>query len=120
VLVAREAVHEARTPPACECDDREAVPALGVADRRALGATFGLLFVAEMGDKTQLAVMSLAAKSPEPWLVFVGGGTALLVVTALGVLGGQGLCRVVPRHVLLRVSAAAFIGMGVLMLGGLL
>jgi putative Ca2+/H+ antiporter (TMEM165/GDT1 family) len=61
-------------------------------DLEAALTTFGLVFVAEMGDKTQLAVLSLAGKSANPWAVFIGGGLALTVVTTLGVVGGQGLC----------------------------
>jgi putative Ca2+/H+ antiporter (TMEM165/GDT1 family) len=86
---------------------------------KALAATFGLLFVAELGDKTQLAVLSLATKST-PWLVFTGGGLALTAVTALAVVGGEGLCRLIPKRVLLGVSAAAFVVMGALMGAGLL
>ena len=87
---------------------------------RAFAATFGLLFVAELGDKTQLAVLSMASKSALPWLVFAGGATALLAVTALAIIGGAGLCRIVPKRVLLWASAAAFVVMGVLMVAGVL
>jgi putative Ca2+/H+ antiporter (TMEM165/GDT1 family) len=89
-------------------------------DWRAFAATFGLLFVAEMGDKTQLAVLGLAGKSAMPWLVFVGGGLALTVVTALSVIGGQGLCSLIPRRALLWLSAAAFVVLGMLMGLGIL
>ena len=78
------------------------------------GSTFGLLFVAEMGDKTQLAVLSLAGKVADPWPVFIGGGLALTAVTALGVIGGQGLSRISPQRVLLWISAVAFVLMGIL------
>jgi putative Ca2+/H+ antiporter (TMEM165/GDT1 family) len=46
--------------------------------------------------------------------VFVGGALALLAVTAVGVIGGEGLCRLIPRRTLLWVSAAAFVVMGTL------
>jgi putative Ca2+/H+ antiporter (TMEM165/GDT1 family) len=81
---------------------------------RAFGSTLGLLFVAELGDKTQLAVLSLSSKYGTPWSVFAGGALALTLVTAIGVLGGQGLCRLIPERVLLSVSAIAFAAMGVL------
>jgi putative Ca2+/H+ antiporter (TMEM165/GDT1 family) len=84
------------------------------------GSTFGLLFVAEMGDKTQLAVLSLAGKAASPWPVFIGGGLALTAVTALGVIGGRGLSRIIPQRVLLWISAAAFVAMGVLIGCGVL
>lgn len=87
---------------------------------KAFSSTLGLLFVAELGDKTQLAVLSMASKSAAPWSVFAGGTLALVSVTALGVVGGQGLCKLVPERVLLTVSAIAFIVMGILMGVGIL
>jgi putative Ca2+/H+ antiporter (TMEM165/GDT1 family) len=86
----------------------------------AFSSTLGLLFVAELGDKTQLAIFSLASKHGSPWAVFVGGSLALTLVTVLGILGGQGLCRIIPERILLAVSAAAFVGMGVLIGFGIL
>lgn len=80
----------------------------------AFNSTLGLLFVAELGDKTQLAIFSLASKNSSPWAVFVGGSLALTLVTALGVIGGQGLCKLIPERVLLAISAAAFVVMGIL------
>ncbi len=116
LLVAREAVRDGSEVEAtsdCLADEG------GVGGRSAtarewkpLATTFGLLFVAEMGDKTQLAVLSLAGKSARPVAVFVGGALALVAVTALGILGGAGLCRLIPRRVLLLVSAVAFVVMG--------
>ena len=123
VFVAREAIKSgnADSESACPLDeDGGASSASPLAKSwKALTATFGLLFVAELGDKTQLAVLSMATKST-PWLVFVGGGLALTVVTALAVVGGEGLCRLIPKRVLLGVSAGAFVVMGVLMGAGVL
>jgi putative Ca2+/H+ antiporter (TMEM165/GDT1 family) len=87
---------------------------------KAFGSTFGLLFVAELGDKTQLSVLSLAGKYGAPWLVFLGGSAALTAVTALGAIGGQGLCSLIPERVILWVSAVAFVVMGILMGVGVL
>ena len=84
-------------------------------DWKAVGSTFSLLFLAELGDKTQLAVLSLAGQQPMPWVVFLGGSVALIAVTALGVLGGRQLCRWLSEAVLLRISATAFLVMGILM-----
>jgi putative Ca2+/H+ antiporter (TMEM165/GDT1 family) len=86
----------------------------------AFNSTLGLLFVAELGDKTQLAILSLASKHSTPWAVFVGGSLALTLVTGLGVVGGQGLCKIIPERVLLAISAAAFIVMGLLIGSGIL
>jgi len=87
---------------------------------KAFGSTFGLLFVAEMGDKTQLAVLSLAGKRAESLPVFVGGALALTAVTALGAIGGQALSRILPKRVLLWISAVAFVVMGALIGFGVL
>jgi putative Ca2+/H+ antiporter (TMEM165/GDT1 family) len=82
---------------------------------RILLSTFALLLVAELGDKTQLAVISLTAKYKMPWTIFIGATLALTMVTALGVLGGELLTRVIPEMVLRRVAAVLFVAMGLLM-----
>ena len=116
VLVAREAIKGEDEGPENACSEAEGPSSASPFARswKAFAATFGLLFVAELGDKTQLAVLSMATKSA-PWPVFVGGGLALTAVTALAVVGGEGLCRLIPKRVLLGVSAAAFVVMGALM-----
>ncbi|MCX7680372.1 MAG: TMEM165/GDT1 family protein [Anaerolineae bacterium] len=86
---------------------------------RAFLSTFWLLCIAEMGDKTQLTVLGLASRSTSCLPVFAGGVTALALVTALGVIGGQGLRRVIPRRILLWLSSLAFVGIGIwIWLGG--
>lgn len=87
---------------------------------RAFGATFGLLALAEMGDKTQLAVFARASASNDPWAVLIGAAAALIGVTAIGVLGGAGLTRLVPERWLRWAAAAAFLVMGVLIGTGVL
>jgi putative Ca2+/H+ antiporter (TMEM165/GDT1 family) len=128
ILIAREAARTTRSEmaPDVACEDptgqEEKLSARPFCpqDWKAFGATFGLLFVAEMGDKTQLAVLSLAGKCTNPWPVFIGGGLALTAVTALGVAGGQGLSRLIPQRVLLWISAIAFALMGILIGLGIL
>jgi Ca2+/H+ antiporter, TMEM165/GDT1 family len=82
---------------------------------RILLSTFLLLFVAELGDKTQLAVLSLTAKHKMPLWVFLGATLALALVTGLGVLGGELLTRFIPEAALRKVAALLFVGMGLLM-----
>lgn len=84
-------------------------------DRNVLLSTFMLLFMAELGDKTQLAVISMVSKYGRPGVVFVGAVGALALMTLLDVLGGQLLCRLVPHVYLRRASAAAFVVLGILM-----
>lgn len=125
IFVGREAVRtggdwsvaEARDLPK---DTPRDCTSASVLDWRAFSSTLGLLFVAELGDKTQLAVLSLAGKYGDTWSVFIGGTLALTLVTALGVVGGQGLCKFIPERLLLWTSAAAFVVMGTLMWFGVL
>ncbi|MFH1008333.1 MAG: TMEM165/GDT1 family protein [Candidatus Latescibacterota bacterium] len=81
-------------------------------------ATFGTIFLAELGDKTQMAAIIMTSKTARPLSVFVGAAAALVLVTLLGVVFGEGLMRIVPEHILKNVAAGAFIVIGVLMLVG--
>lgn len=87
-------------------------------DWKALFTTFGLIFLAEMGDKTQLAVLTLTAKTKSPWAVWIGASLALSIVSAIAVLVGGVLTRYVPEAVLHKVVATAFIAIGLWMLFG--
>lgn len=82
---------------------------------RVLLSAFALLLVAELGDKTQLAVISMTAKHSMPLWVFIGATLALAAVTLLGVLGGELLTRFIPEKVLRKIAAVLFVGMGLLM-----
>jgi hypothetical protein len=57
-------------------------------DWRVIAAAFSAIFLAEMGDKTQLAAMTMAASSGHPLSVFVGAAVALTAVSAIGVMVG--------------------------------
>ncbi|HEX6045446.1 MAG TPA: TMEM165/GDT1 family protein [Pyrinomonadaceae bacterium] len=87
-------------------------------DLRVLLTTFGIIFLAEMGDKTQLAAMTMSAQTKKPWAVFIGASLALAAVSALGVLVGGAIGQYVPLEWVKRVAALAFIIIGVLMLAG--
>jgi Ca2+/H+ antiporter, TMEM165/GDT1 family len=82
------------------------------------GTAFLTLFLAELGDKTQLAVITMTAKSDNKLAVFLGASAALIVVTLLAVLFGGLLTEYVPADWLQRIVASAFILIGVLMLLG--
>jgi len=116
VLIWREAnKRELDAASACSLEEDACSDDASTWDWRAFAATFSLLFFAELGDKTQLAVFGIASKQPIAWPVFAGGALALTAVTALGVLGGQQLCRLIPEKLLLKISAGAFVTMGILM-----
>jgi putative Ca2+/H+ antiporter (TMEM165/GDT1 family) len=71
-----------------------------------------------MGDKTQLAAMTMAAQTKKPWAVFVGASLALAAVSALGVVVGSLIGDYVPLEWVKRAAAVAFIVIGALMLFG--
>lgn len=73
---------------------------------------FATLFVAELGDKTQLAVFTLATQSKAPWEVFSGSVLALAAVTLIGVLFGDAVTRYIPPPYLRLGAAFLFIGIG--------
>lgn len=80
--------------------------------------TLGLLFVAELGDKTQLAVIVMTARSGKPIPVLIGAVIGLTLVTVLGVVVGSFITRFVPVEYVSKGAAVAFIAIGVLMLSG--
>jgi putative Ca2+/H+ antiporter (TMEM165/GDT1 family) len=85
-------------------------------DWRVFLTTFGVIFLAEMGDKTQLAAMTMAAQTERPWAVFIGAALALTAVSAIGVVVGSVIGDYVPLIWVKRVAAVAFILIGVLIL----
>ena len=87
-------------------------------DWRVFLTTFGVIFLAEMGDKTQLAAMTMAAQTKRPWTVLVGSALALTAVSAIGVVVGGVVGEYVPLIWVKRVAALSFIVIGVLILMG--
>jgi putative Ca2+/H+ antiporter (TMEM165/GDT1 family) len=85
-------------------------------DWRVFLTTFGMIFLAEMGDKTQLAAMTMAAQSKKPWPVFIGSAVALTAVSGIGVLVGSVIGNYVPLIWVKRAAAVAFIVIGILIL----
>ncbi|HEV7644490.1 MAG TPA: TMEM165/GDT1 family protein [Pyrinomonadaceae bacterium] len=77
---------------------------------------FGVLFLAELGDKTQLAVITMTADTKSPLAVFLGASAALVLVSLLGVIFGAVLGQYIPTEWLQRIVAVAFIVIGILML----
>ncbi|KZL47950.1 TMEM165/GDT1 family protein [Nodularia spumigena] len=62
--------------------------------------TFITIFLAEIGDKTQLSTLLMSAESHAPWVVFLGSGVALITTSLLGVLlGGWMANRLSPKTV---------------------
>ncbi|HEX8339048.1 MAG TPA: TMEM165/GDT1 family protein [Pyrinomonadaceae bacterium] len=85
-------------------------------DWRVFTTTFATIFLAEMGDKTQLAAMTMAAETRKPLTVFVSAALALVCVSALGVAVGGTLGHYLPLEWIRRVAALGFIAIGVLIM----
>lgn len=85
---------------------------LGRMDWKLLGSTYAAIFLAELGDKTQLATLALATDRSR-WTVFAGSALALVTTSALAVLGGDLVARAIPPHWIRRGAGALFVVMGV-------
>ena len=85
-------------------------------DWKTFASTFGAVFIAELGDKTQLATLSLSAAERAKWAVFLGSALALCATSAIAVLAGGAVTRVIPPVWLRRIAGAAFIVLGALFL----
>lgn len=85
-------------------------------DIKTLLTTFSLIFLAELGDKTQFAALCLAADSKSRLAVFLGASLALVTSVFLAVLLGAFLARCFPPHIIKTVAGILFIVMGVIML----
>jgi putative Ca2+/H+ antiporter (TMEM165/GDT1 family) len=81
---------------------------------------FSTLFIAEMGDKTQLAVFSLVTDTKAPLPVLLGASLALIAVTLIGVLFGGTISRLIPAHYLKIGAGILFMGIGAYTLWGAL
>jgi putative Ca2+/H+ antiporter (TMEM165/GDT1 family) len=82
-------------------------------DYRTLALVFGSVFLAELGDKTQLATLLFAARNPQAkWLVFGAASAALVLAAAIGVIAGGLLAQYLDPRLLRRFAGVAFIVIG--------
>jgi putative Ca2+/H+ antiporter (TMEM165/GDT1 family) len=82
-------------------------------DWKIFATIFGVIFIAELGDKTQLATMLFASdKEVSKLTVFVAASFALIVATALGVLAGSLLSTYINEKYLHYIAGAGFIVIG--------
>jgi len=75
-------------------------------------STATTVFLAELGDKTQLAALLLSAESGRPLVVFVGASLALICSSLVGVLLGRWLSTVLPPHQLERLAGILMVALG--------
>lgn len=77
---------------------------------------YGMLFLAELGDKTQLAVFTMVTQYKSPLSVFLGASLALATVTLIGVLFGEAVSRYIPPQYMQIGAGILFVGMGIFIL----
>jgi putative Ca2+/H+ antiporter (TMEM165/GDT1 family) len=73
------------------------------------GSTFAAIFLAELGDKTQRATLSLAGASASRWPIFFGSAAALVCTSGIAVLVGETVSRVLPPIWLRRAAGVTFL-----------
>ena len=86
-------------------------------DWKIAAMTFALVFVAELGDKTQLMVFARSAETGRPLAVFVGAASALVLSSALGVLVGGAVAKL-PAWLVKGGAGVMFVALGVWALVG--
>ncbi|MFH1761772.1 MAG: TMEM165/GDT1 family protein [bacterium] len=79
-------------------------------------STFILVFMAELGDKTQVAGFAMAAKTGKMFSVFLGASLALVAATLIAVIAGSKIARVVPERAMKTITGIIFIATGAVML----
>jgi putative Ca2+/H+ antiporter (TMEM165/GDT1 family) len=77
-----------------------------------LGSTFTTVFLAELGDKTQLATVAISGTSNRPLFVFLGSASALVLASFLGALLGGGFAELVPTEILQLAATVGFLIIG--------
>ena len=77
-------------------------------DWQLFGLSFITVFLAEIGDKSQLAAIALGGSSQSPKAVFLGSVIALILASFLGVIAGGSIAQVLPTKVLKVLAALGF------------
>ena len=75
-------------------------------------STFSTVFIAELGDKTQLATVALSGTSDRPLAVFLGSSSALVLASLLGAMAGGSIASLIPTEWLQLVAAVGFLIIG--------
>ncbi|MEC8214044.1 MAG: TMEM165/GDT1 family protein [Cyanobacteriota bacterium] len=85
-------------------------------DLTLLLSTFVTVFLAELGDKTQLATVALSGTSDRPLAVFLGSSSALVVASLIGALAGGSIASVIPTDLLQLAAGIGFLVIGIRLL----
>ena len=75
-------------------------------------STFLTIFIAELGDKTQLATLTMSGTSNKPLAVFLGSSTALVLASLVGALAGGSISNFVPEIILKSIASVTFFILG--------
>ena len=76
-------------------------------------STFLTIFIAELGDKTQLATLTISGTSNKPLAVFLGSSTALIFASLIGALAGGSISNYVPEIILKSIASITFFIIGI-------
>ena len=76
-------------------------------------STFITIFIAELGDKTQLATLTMSGTSNKPLAVFLGSSTALVLASLVGALAGGSISNFVPEIILKSIASVTFFILGI-------
>jgi len=85
-------------------------------DLNLLFTTFATIFLAELGDKTQLATLAFSAEGKSRLAVFIGSAGALVLTSLLGVIFGAAIAKVIPPNFIKIGAGVLFVILGLWML----
>jgi putative Ca2+/H+ antiporter (TMEM165/GDT1 family) len=85
-------------------------------DLKLLLTTFATIFLAELGDKTQLATLAFSAEGHSRLAVFIGSAGALVLTSLLGVIFGAAIAKVIPPNTIKIGAGVLFVILGLWML----
>ncbi len=85
-------------------------------DLNLLISTFITVFIAELGDKTQLATLALSGTTARPMAVFVGSSLALVLASLLGAIAGGSVSSFMPENILKLIASVGFLVIGLRLL----
>ena len=81
-------------------------------------STFLTVFIAELGDKTQLATLTLSGTSNKQLAVFLGSSTALILASLIGALAGGSISTFLPEIYLKSIASITFLIIGIKLIVG--
>ena len=99
--------HPSSNPESKHSDQKNSATFISI-----LITSFSTIFLAELGDKTQLATLMLSAQSGRPLIIFLGAGLALISTSLLGVLIGRWIANNLPRQRFTLISGIIMLSLG--------